>query len=124
MANSNIFAQIARKATSLSPLMEGRTKISMREIIERYPDGVTVTAFDMLGSGADAYPVFIFAEDPTVFAFGGAVMGSIVGAWIQQFGGSVEDASDGLASAGGVRMVFEHSTTKTGRSLTSVRIPE
>lgn len=121
---ANIFQTIAIKATTLSSLMEGREKIETKTIIEKYPNGITVTEFDMIGSGDDAYPVFVFAEDNTVFAFGGAVFKSIVQAWISNFEGSVSDASAALKATGGVRMKFEHSVTKTGRSITTVRIPE
>lgn len=124
MANNNLFANIARRATTLSPLMEGRDKMETKDIIEQYPDGVTVTAFDMVGSGDEAYPVFVFAEEPTKFAFGGAVFKSIVLAWIENFEGSISDASAALTATGGVRMVFEHTTTKQGRSLTNVKIPD
>lgn len=121
---ANMFAEIAKKATTLSPLMEGRNKIEMREIIAKYPNGITVNAFDMLGTGDESYPVFTFTEEPKSFAFGGAVFKSIVLAWIANFDGSISDASDALTASGGVKMLFEHTTTKQGRSLTNVRIPE
>lgn len=124
MANNNLFANIARRATTLSPLMEGREKMETKDIIEQYPNGVTVTAFDMVGTGEDAYPVFNFAEEPQKFAFGGAVFKSIVLAWIENFEGSISDASSALSATGGVKMVFEHTTTKQGRSLTNVKIPD
>jgi dihydroorotase len=104
--------------------MEGKDKMEMKEIIATYPDGITVNAFDMVGSGEDAYPVFTFQEEPTKFCFGGAVFKSIVQAWVSNFEGSVSDASAALAATGGVKMIFEHTVTKQGRSLTNVKIPD
>lgn len=121
---NNIFASIAKQTTSLSKLMEGRDKIETREIIAKYPQGITVYAFDMLGKGDDAYPVFLFKEEPAKFAFGGAVFKSIVLAWLGQFDGSVEDCSASLGASGGVRMIFKTSVTKNGRSITTVEIPD
>lgn len=122
---NNIFANIARQATTLSKIMDGRNKMEMREIISKYPQGITVYAFDMIKSGEqDSYPVFLFKEEPACFAFGGAVFKSIVESWIGQFDGSIEECSSALGASGGVKMIFHTSTTKNGRTITTVEIPD
>lgn len=122
---NNIFAQLARKTTTLSPIMEGRTKMETRDIIAKYPQGITVYAFDMINSSAEeTYPVFLFKEEQDKFAFGGAVFKSIVESWIHQFDGSIDDCSSALGASGGVKMIFKTSVTKNGRSITTIEIPE
>ena len=46
--SNNIFAEIAKKETSLSPVLQGRTKVSVSEIMSKYPDGVTIVEFDLI----------------------------------------------------------------------------
>ena len=114
----NIFTSIARRETTLSPLMEGREKIDTDEVINLYPDGFTVINFDMVNAGLDSYPVLIIKEDSTKFIFGGAIMKNICAGWLEQFDGDIETASKALESAGGVRMKFEKARTKNGNNLT------
>lgn len=122
---NNIFANIARKTTTISSLMEGRDKMETRDIIAKYPTGITVYAFDMIKSSEeDSYPVFLFKEEPNKFAFGGAVFKSIVESWLNQFDGSVEDCSAALGASGGVKMIFKSAVTKNGRSITTIVIPD
>lgn len=119
---ANMFATVARKETSLSQLMDGRERISMDDIIRDYPQGVTVNAFDFIGSGDDAYPVFLFAENPQKFAFGGTVFAGVARAWGDMFDGDLERASQELKTAGGVKMVFAKSRTKNGNTCTTVTV--
>lgn len=119
---ANIFASIARKATTLSPMMEGRERMGIDELIANYPDGVTITAFDMISTGADSYPVLNIAEDSNVFVFGGAIMNNIVHDWLEHFEGDIDTANNALAAAGGVRVKFAKSRTKSGNNLTTVQV--
>lgn len=118
----NKFSSIAKKTTSLSPLMNGREKISVDEIIAKYPDGITLIAFDVITTGIDTFPVFIFAEDDTKFSFGGTVLHNIIEAWLVDSDGDIELTSNELRAAGGVKMKFEKSRTKTGNNVTLVEI--
>lgn len=124
---ANMFANIARKATTLSPIIEGKTKISVGDIISTYPDGITITCFDMV-SGTnqqgepDTYPVFVFAEDNTRFGFGGAVFKSICEAWIANFEGDIETCAKALEANGGVKLKFAQARTKAGRNVTTIEV--
>ena len=123
----NMFAQIATRATTISPLIEGRTKISVSDVIKRYPEGVTITGFDMVAgidnNGAPSnYPVLIFAEDDKSFMFGGLVMKNVCLAWLEHFDGDVETCSAALKANGGVKVAFERSKTKNGRDVTVVKV--
>ena len=123
----SIFTDLAVKATTLSPIMENRDKISVREIISQYPNGITINGIDMVTSkdtyGNDAtYPVFTFKEDPTKFGFGGAIFKSIVESWIAAFNGSIDDVNTNLklVDGGGCKCRFSHGKTKNGRDCTIV----
>lgn len=124
---SNMFSNIARKATVLSPIIEGKTKISVSDIISTYPDGITLTNFDLV-NGTDqngnpsTYPVFVFAEDETRFGFGGTVLKNIVNAWIGAFDGDIEACSKALAANGGCKLRFSQGHTKAGRNVTTIDV--
>lgn len=115
---SNVFASIARKATTLSPLMEDKERMTVDDVILAYPDGVTINGFDIVESGTDSYPVLIFIEDSSKFLFGGTIMNNICRDWLEHFEGDVEGANNALAAAGGVKIKFEKGRTKNGNSLT------
>lgn len=119
---ANLFSTVARKETTLSPLMDNRTRLSTDELIAQYPQGVTVREFDFIGTGEDAYPVFAFAENPQMFAFGGKVFAGVARAWADMYDGDIEKASSELYAAGGVKMVFAKSRAKNGNTVTTVTV--
>lgn len=115
---SNKFAQIARKATTLSPIMEGKERLTVDDVISLYPDYITINGFDIISSGAESYPVLTFAEDSSKFVFGGAIMNNICHDWAELCEGDVEEASKQLNLAGGCKIKFEKGKTKAGNNLT------
>lgn len=124
---ANMFAELARKATVLSPIIEGKEKISVGDIIANYPNGITVTEFDMVTSvdkdgNPDTYPVFVFAEDTSKFGFGGSVFKNICENWIHHFDGDIETCAKALQAGGGVKMIFSQAKTKAGRPVTTIEI--
>lgn len=124
---SNMFANLARKATTLSPLMNGKTKMSVAQIIEQYPDGITVAEFDVITTTENGepttYPVITFIEEPDKFAFGGLVMRKIVDSWVAAFDGDIEACSAALKANGGVKLRFAHDTTRDGkRNVTTIEV--
>lgn len=116
------FRGTAISETSLSPLMDGKERISMDGLISTYPNGVTVTEFDLLSGQQGEYAVCTFAEDSSKFFFGGAILTKIVLKWIAGFDGDCELASHTLKDNGGVKMRFKHGRTKKGQQLTLVEI--
>ena len=124
---SNMFAQLAKKATTLSHIMTGREKISTEEITTIYADGITITEFDVLTT-ADAngvpstYPVLAFKEDDSKFLYGGKALMDIVAAWINNFDGDVEATSTALKAAGGVKIKMSSAKTKAGRNFTKIEV--
>lgn len=119
---TNIFAEIARKETTLSPLMAGKARFSTKDMRERYAEGVTVTAFDIVENGGSPYAVFLIAEEPDCFVFGGEVMTKICIQWVTHFDGDIQAANDAMKESGGVRLKFGSKTTKSNRTVTTVEV--
>lgn len=117
------FRNIAIESTTLSPIMDGRMRLSMDDVISSYPSGVTVNGFDIIHDSKNGdYAVVTFAEDSDKFFFGGKVLTNIVNRWIAAFDGDIEKASSALRDSGGVKMQFSHGRTKNGNNLTTVKI--
>lgn len=124
---ANMFATLAKRATTLSTIMENREKISTDEIISKYPDGVTVTEFDVVttpdkNGNPATYPVIAFAEDNTKFFYGGKAMMEVVTTWLAHFEGDVETVSNALKAGGGCKIVLSASKTKQGHNFTKVDV--
>lgn len=116
-----IFKSKAISATTISKLMEGRVKISTEEIITKYPDGVTVNAFDWMKGDDGEYPVCTFEENDGECFFGGTALTSICKAWQEGFE-TPEDCSVALASEGGVKLKFSKGKTKNNRNFTKCEV--
>lgn len=117
------FKSKAISATTISKLMENRTKISNDELITKYPDGVTVTAFDWMTGDDGKYPVCIFLENDNECFFGGTAMTSICDAWMEGFE-TAEDCSAALTGEGGVKIKFTKGKTKNNRNFTKAEVVE
>lgn len=104
----NMFAAMAQKAVANSQVREGRERISTEEIISHYPDGVTITEFDMLskrnGVELTTFPTFAFAEDDTKYFNGGTSLKKIVDEWLQHFEGDIDACNAALKAAGGCKI--------------------
>ena len=118
--------RVAEAETSLSPIMAGRESVKMDYICERYPDGVTVDGVDIITTTIEGEskqcPVFTYAEDSSVFAFGGTVLMNIINAWIKALNKPVNEVSQTIKEAGGVRMRFTKTSTKKGNNVFMVTI--
>lgn len=118
------FRNMAKRQTTLSEVMTDRDKIKTEDIIEKYPDGITITAFDYIQSkkSKGKYPVFNFAEDPTVFCNGGTVLDRIFTDFVNAMDGDVKAASDELRRQGGLQVKLSKGETKNGDELTLVEV--
>lgn len=120
------FTDIAKKTTVLSPLMQGRDKISTEALIKLYPEGVHISAFDLVNGTDDdgnavTYPVFTFKEDESVFAYGGKAFRDIAYAWVESCDGDIEYCSHAVAKEN-VLLKFIQSRTKKGNNFTRVEV--
>ena len=115
------FTEKAKASTTSCTLMENRTKISTEEIMSRYPEGITIIGFDFLSGDNGKYPVCIFKENENECFFGGAALTDICNRWMEDYT-STADCSADLAEAGGVKVTFEKSRTKTGHNFIRVNV--
>lgn len=109
-------------STLLSSLQNNREKISTEELINNFPDGVTVNAFDFATVQDKIFAVVTFKEDDTKYYNGGTVLTKMCVAWAAGFAGDPEAASTALAKAGGVKLKFAEAKTKNGNNVTTITV--
>lgn len=118
------FRDLAKRQTTLSEVMLDREKITSDEIIQMYPDGITITAFDYVISKKTrkSYPIYNFAENVKVFANGGTILDRIFSEFVKACDGDVAAASAELRRQGGLKVRLYHGTTKAGDDLVCVEV--
>lgn len=117
------FRDLARKATTLSELMENREKIQTAEVIKNFPDGITLNAVDIVKMSDTSYPVFTFLEDSHRFYCGGVVLTKIVGTWVNEYDGDLGLLNHDLAESGGVKVKLKETKTRDGKNnITEVEV--
>ena len=117
------FRELARKATTLSELMENREKIQTSELIKNFPDGITLNAVDIIKTSDAEYPVFTFAEDSNRFYCGGIVLSKIVDTWVEEYNGDLGMLNHDLAESGGVKVKLTETKTRDGKNnITEVEV--
>lgn len=116
------FRKAALESTMLSKLQNDREKISTHDLIQQFPDGITVNAFDFATVDDKSFAVVTFKEDDTKYYNGGTVLSKMCVAWAAGFAGDPEAASTALANAGGVKLKFTESKTKNGNNVTTITV--
>lgn len=117
------FRDLARKATTLSELMENREKIMTAEVIKNFPDGITLNAVDIIKTSDATYPVFTFSEDVHSFYCGGIVLSKIVDTWLDEYNGDLGLLNHDLAETGGVKVKLTEAKTRDGKNnITEVEV--
>lgn len=116
------FRKAALDSTMLSTLQTDREKISTRELIQQFPDGITVNAFDFATVDDKSFAVVTFNEDDTKYYNGGTVLTKMCVAWAAGFDGDPESASIALGKSGGVKLKFTESKTKNGNNVTTITV--
>lgn len=117
----NKFTEMAKKATTLSELMVGR-KLDTEELIEKFPDGVTVIECDTVDTDEAHYAVVRFAEISDAFYTGGIVLTNIVDAWINEYNGDMSLLNHDLHESGGVKVKLTAKKTKNGKNVTAIEV--
>ena len=116
------FRKAAIDSTMLSTLQADREKISTHDLIEQFPDGITVNAFDFATVQDKTFAVVTFTEDDSRYYNGGTVLTKMCVAWAAGFDGDPESASIALNKAGGVKLKFTLSKTKNGNNVTTITV--
>ncbi len=115
------FRDVAIQATTTSKLMENRTRISTDEILTKYPEGVTVYAFDFMNGDNGHYPVCVFKENDNECFFGGSGLTDICEQWMAGYD-TTEECSEALAAEGGVKIKFVKTRTKNNRTFVKCEV--
>lgn len=116
------FRKAALDSTLLSTLQNDREKISTHDLIQQFPDGITVNAFDFATIDDKSFAVVTFNEDNTKYYNGGTVLSKMCVAWAAGFAGDPEAASTALSKAGGVKLKFAEAKTKNGNNVTTITV--
>jgi hypothetical protein len=116
------FRESAMNSTLLSALQNNREKISTEDLINAFPDGITVNAFDFATVQDKTFAVVTFKEDDGRYYNGGTVLTKMCLNWAAGFAGDPEAASTALAKAGGVKLKFTESKTKNGNNVTTITV--
>lgn len=121
------FKKSAQEQTTFSKIMTGREKVKTDYIIKNYPNGITLTEFDLVTmydskkERESTFPVFAFKENAKECFFGGTVLTKVAVEWVEQNGGLVEETSEGLKNSGGVKIKMEKGETKNGDVIVRVQ---
>ena len=106
--------------------MATRQKVKCKEVIAKYPNGITINAIDFVNmtdkksKEKKDVAVFGFAEDPAKYFFGGVQINKIAAAWLSACGGSVTDLNEELKV--GVRVKLFLDETGDGTEFVNVEI--
>lgn len=124
------FTDLAKKKTSGSPVLEGRAKITTDDIIAKYPNGVTINAFDFLNGKNGRYVVCAFRQDPMCYFNGGKILTEIFESFVEEYqaeGVTFQDALDVCMrdfEKEGLKVKLSMSRTKEGNRVTLVEVIE
>ena len=123
------FKKIASDAVAASFVMSGRDELKNDGVITGFPNGVTITGFDIIPVTKDdgtpsEMPVYTIAENDKVFCKGGGAHLKIFHAWLESAGDGAtpESVSAELKSVGGVKVKIAKVPIKNGRTYTTVTV--
>lgn len=122
------FTDLAKKKTAGSPVLSERSKISTDELIAKYPDGVTINAFDFLNGKNGKYVVCAFRENPDLFFNGGKILTEIFESFVNEYRteeNTSEDAYEACSkdfAAEGLKVKLSSGRTKDGNRVTLVEV--
>lgn len=123
------FKSLASDAVASSFVMSGRQEMKNDAVIAGFPNGVTVTAFDIVpvtrdDGGVGEMAVYQIAENDAVYCKGGSAHVKIFKAWLDAApeGSNAETVSAELKAAGGVKMKLHKQPLHGGKTYTVIDI--
>lgn len=124
----SIFRKIAIETTTLSDLMTERTKKQIDDLIKDYPEGFTITDFDITElkgeDGVEKVGVFTIAEDESIFCFAGLVLTNMFKSWISLYEGDKEITREAYADAKDFITVkaYKKKVNNSNRTVTAITV--
>lgn len=119
--------QVAQNSITLSPLMVDRVAVKTEDIVSKYPNGITVTDFDIVDAVIDSKPahfaVLTFAEDKTAYYTSGIIITKMIDAFVDECGSINEARANYDADSDKLKLKLEKGYDKSGtKNLTKVTI--
>lgn len=115
------FKEIAKNVSGGCELMQNRTKLGTRELVAKFPEGVTINGFDFLDGDNGKFPVCTISEDNSIYFFGGKILNNICTEWVNTFG-DVKTTNEMLKNEGGVKVKMNYTKTKKGQDCCAVEV--
>lgn len=117
---------IADRVLTISPIIEGKNKMTTDEIMAAYPDGLHITAVDFLKSdkaGAPDYVVINYAEDPSAWFAGGERLSTLFAAYLaSDYVGGDLAVLNGYLAEHPIAVKLSKGKTKKGNRITLVEV--
>ena len=86
----------ARNAIGNGNLMDGREPIKVADIINKYPEGVCITAIAKFTYNGSTYPIFTFAEDTSKYFSGATALSQMVDGMLDEYDGNLAELNADL----------------------------
>ena len=103
-------------------LTDERQQITVEDLIAKYPEGVTITGFDVIvKNDGKSFSVFLFAEDPGAYFYGGVNATAIAEAWARECDGDIDQANAEVAEQKPV-FVLTIGKTKKGNKIVEINV--
>ena len=117
------FRKVAKEAIKVSDLAENREKISTEELIEKYPEKITISQFERCEMGNKVKFIYTIKEEPEKFAYAGILLEKCFNKIIQAYGGDYVRAQKEFAmDKTGLPVKLEKKETLDGHEVTNVTI--
>ena len=115
---------LAKNAFAVDPIIDGRNKISVEDLIAQYPDGVSINGFSIYQPVNKIYPerpIFSFVEDATKYFNGGKALKEMVTAWLDSYDNNRSAINDELKKSP-IKVKLEKITLRSGNKFTKVTV--
>ena len=115
---------LAKNAFAIDPILDGRNKITIEDLIAQYPDGVSIDGFSIYQPVNKIYPerpVFSFVEDGTKYFNGGKVLKEMVTAWLDSYDNDRVAINEELKKSP-LKVKLEKITLRNGNKFTKVTV--
>lgn len=115
--------EIAKRANTLSELMNNREKISTEDIKKYYPNGIHINQVDFMEKDNKTVTIATFTEDNTKFFFGGTIITNIFSAVLMNYEGDIGEINKDLKKEP-LHIKITSGTNSKGQPLNKVDIIE
>ena len=115
---------LAKNAFAIDPILDGRNKITIEDLIAQYPDGVSIDGFSIYQPVNKIYPerpVFSFVKDGTKYFNGGKALKKMVTAWLDSYDNDRVAINEELKKSP-LKVKLEKITLRNGNKFTKVTV--